>query len=203
MTPLRDERGVIEYVLNVAIDVTEERASPTTGGEEKLRALGQMAAGIAHDLNQALALVAGYGDLAREALDAESPDRAALREMLQIMGQAAYDGGATVKQLLSFARGQVDERRQPIDVGTLLYEVEQLTTPRWRDSVRAEGTTIVLRVEAAPGLIIVGSPGALREALTNLVFNALDALADGGTITLAAHQEDDAILSTLRTLGLA
>jgi CheY-like chemotaxis protein/anti-sigma regulatory factor (Ser/Thr protein kinase) len=70
----------------------------------------------------------------------------------------------------------------------LLHDVSQLTAPRWRNTARAESWPVDLRVEAEPVAPIIGSRSALREALTNLVFNALDAMPCGGTITLAARQ---------------
>jgi len=203
MTPLRDATGAIPQFLAVSVDITEERAQlERHGRDDKLRALGQMAGGIAHDLNQVLMLVAGYGEMARTSLDSERPALDELREMLQIIGQAAYDGGATVKRLLTFARGSVDERRQPIDVGTLLHEVEQLTVPRWRDATRANGRSVTLDVIAEPGLTIAGSPSALREALTNLVFNALDAMPHGGTLTLAGRQAGEHMLIDVTDTGV-
>jgi PAS domain S-box-containing protein len=202
LTPLRSADGTIDKVLTVAFDVTEDMARiERAARDEKLRALGQMAGGIAHDLNQALTLVSGYGELAREALQAGTSDADGICEMIRIMERAAYDGGDTVKQLLTFARGGEHEQMQPLDVDGLLHDVEQLTAPRWRDVTRAEGRPVTLRVEAAPGLTLYGSQGALREALTNLVFNALDAMPSGGSIVLAARQQADQIAIDVADTG--
>jgi len=109
------------------------------------------------------------------------------------MERAAYDGSATVKQLLTFARGGEHDEMQAIDIGVLLHDVEQLTAPRWRDANRAEGKRVTVRVVAAPGISLYGSQSALRELLTNLVFNALDAMPSGGTIVLSAAQHDSQV----------
>jgi signal transduction histidine kinase/HAMP domain-containing protein len=202
ITPLRDVDGAVEHVLTVGFDVTEEREQlDRVVRDEKLHALGQMAGGIAHNLNQTLALVTGYGELVRAALDQAPPDLDELRRMLRIVERAAYDGGETVKRLLTFARGQGDERRQSIDVADLLHEVEQLTAPRWRESASAEGRPVELQVEVEPGILVIGARAGLREALTNLVFNALDAMPRGGTIALSARRSADRVLLSVADTG--
>jgi PAS domain S-box-containing protein len=166
----------------------EERAQQLAQSD-KLRALGQMASGIAHDLNQSLALVAGYGEMARLALEREDNPPVA-QEHLQTIVQAALDGGETVKRLLTFAHQRSEAPRERVDVGRVLSEVAQLTAPQWRDAAQAEGRRIDLQVDVKGTVVIEGWGHALREALTNLVLNAVDALPNGGEIGLAAHTED-------------
>jgi len=160
---------------------------------EKLRVLGQMASGIAHDLNQGLALVSGYSELAAEALNQHPPDIARAHEMLAIVGQAAAHGGETIRRLLTFARPHVDRPAERIELSVALHEVAQLTSPRWREIPRREGRPIALRVVAEDDAAAMGWTADLAEALTNLVFNAVDALPDGGTIELRARQSGDAV----------
>ena len=164
---------------------------------EKLRALGQMASGAAHDLNQYLALVAGYSDIALRALDQPAHDAASVREPLRLIAQAAMDGAETVKRLLAFARPHDNTPPARVDVGALLDDVAKLTAPHWRDAAQAQGRPIALHVECDPNLFVEGWPESLREALTNLVFNAVDALPEGGTIRLAARAAGrDVVLET-------
>ncbi len=161
---------------------------------EKLRAVGQLASGIAHDLNQSLALITGYGELIGRALEQPTPDLDAVREMSRVVADAAHDGGETLKRLLAFARPAVPGAQALVDAGALLREVAQLTAPRWRDGSEAEGRHISLLVEeetAGDGLYVTGQSSALREALTNLVFNAVDALPRGGTIRLVVGRKGD------------
>jgi signal transduction histidine kinase len=161
---------------------------------EKLGALGQMAGGIAHDLNQVLGLIAGYSELARQELERPEPGREALREALAVIGQAATEGGEQIARLLTFTRRRDPGEPAPIEVGSLLGEVVQLTAPRWRDASQAQGRPIHLRVDAEPGLTIRGWRPALRLALTNLVLNAVDAMPQGGTVDLRARRGDDAVV---------
>ena len=169
---------------------------------ERLRALGEMASGIAHDLNQSLALITGYSDMARQELSVTNPDVARVREMVEITARAAIEGGEALRGLLSFVRTQeLLSEVEHVDVPRMLHDVARLTAPRWRDAPQVEGRPIELIVEAEPDCAIDGSPAALREAITNLIFNAVDALPQGGAIHLEAREHDDRIVIEVRDTG--
>jgi PAS domain S-box-containing protein len=192
----RDESGRPLGITGVAMDITNRKEAEAVhhrlAQSERLRALGEMASGIAHDLNQSLALITGYSDMARQELSVDAPDLARVREMVGITAQAAIEGGQVLRGLLSFVRTQellVEEER--VDLGQVLQDVARLTAPRWRDAAQAEGRPIDLIVDAQPNSAIDGSLPALREAITNLIFNAVDALPHGGVIKLGARHEDD------------
>jgi PAS domain S-box-containing protein len=177
----------------------EQRAQQLVQSE-KMRALGQMASGIAHDLNQSLALISGYGDLARQSLQ-RARDPGLVHDYLGTVVQAAIDGGETVKRLLTFAQHRTDAPRQCIELRTLLPEVVQLTAPRWRDASQAEGHQIDMRVSIGEETTIEGWPHSVREALINLVFNAVDALPHGGAICLSAHRADEQVIVEVADTG--
>jgi CheY-like chemotaxis protein len=161
-----------------------------------------MASGIAHDLNQQFALVSGYGELAMQALTVPEGDLREIDEALRIMTRAALDGGETVKRLLAFTRGREEGAPERVDVGALLRDVSLLTAPQWRDQAQSEGRHISLVVDAPSGLVVRAWPHALREALTNLVFNAVDALPHGGTITLRANAPEDRVVIEVADTGI-
>jgi PAS domain S-box-containing protein len=189
-----------------ARDVTErreaERRLQALAQADKLRALGQMASGVAHDLNQYLGLVAGHGELALRALDGAAPDVESARESLGIVVQAAMDGGETVKRLLAFARPRQDGIALPLDLGELLREVAKLTAPQWRDAAQAQGRPISLEVEVEGTAAVAGSPQALREAFTNLVLNAVDALPHGGIMRLVARRRGERVETEVADSGV-
>lgn len=169
---------------------------------EKMRAIGQMASGVAHDLNQYLALVAGHGDLVLQALDAEPIDRSTVRESVQTIVQAAMDGGGSVRRLLTFARTNVESEAETFDCAELLREVAGLTAPSWRDAAQEQGRPISLHVEATGETIIEGWAASLREALTNLVFNAVEALPNGGAIRLSAYRRGSVVKIEVADTGV-
>lgn len=205
---VRDDRGELRYVLGLAEDITSrklaESQQDSSAQAEKLRALGQMASGIAHDLNQYLGLVAGHGDLARAALSQVLPDVPSARSSLDVITKAAMDGGGAVRRLLAFARPDPEEPAVRVAIAELLEEVAGLTAPRWRDEAGAQGRPIRLHVVAGNGVdnaAIVGWPAALREALTNLVFNAVDALPSGGEIRLGSALRGGRVEITVSDTG--
>jgi PAS domain S-box-containing protein len=153
---------------------------------EKLRALGQMAAGIAHDLNNTLAAILGQVELLR--LQVQNPEA---RERLRILMTAATDGAHVVRRLQGFARQQLSPTLVVCDLATLVHEAVELTRPRWRDEPLRSGVVIEVRTALSdPGGLppILGQPAEIREALTNLILNAVDAMPDGGTLRIAARR---------------
>jgi signal transduction histidine kinase/CheY-like chemotaxis protein len=202
VAPVPNTRGEVTHYVWVLNDISQrkeaEKQAVSLARAEKLRALGQMASGIAHDLNQSLLLIASYGHLGGQALEAESLERDELREMFTVVTQAAMDGGDTVKRLLQFTQAPGEGKMLPIDLTLLAHEVAQLTAPRWRDAAQAEGRPIVLQVDSVGQPTILGESAALREVLTNLILNAVDALPGGGSIHLRVSQlTDQAVLEVV------
>jgi diguanylate cyclase (GGDEF)-like protein/PAS domain S-box-containing protein len=180
-------------VMVHAEDITEakqaEQQREAMAQSEKLRALGQMATGIAHDLNQSLMLVASYSELARQALVQDPPKLSELEDLLTTTTQAALDGGETVKRLLLFTRAAPEQDGKRMDLSVVVRDAARLTAPRWRDAAQAEGRPISLLIEADGHPTIQGSPARMRELMTNLIFNAVDALPTGGLIRLRVAAE--------------
>jgi len=154
--------------------------------QERLRALGQMASGIAHDINNAISPVTLYADA---LLEQEAQMSAQGREYLRVIQRAIDDVGQTVARMREFYR-QRESRADlaPLDLNPLVNQVLALTSARWRDLPQERGVVIDVRTELASGLPrILGTESDIRDALTNLIFNAVDAMPDGGTLTLRTH----------------
>jgi CheY-like chemotaxis protein len=175
---------VMIHTEDVTLARQAEQQREAMAQSEKLRALGQMASGIAHDLNQSLMLVASYSNLASQALVEDPLNLADVQDLLTTTNQAALDGGETVKRLLLFTRGAPERKTEVVDLGDILRDAARLTAPRWRDAAQAEGRPINLQVDVADPATVLGSRAQLRELMTNLIFNAVDALPTGGAISL-------------------
>jgi CheY-like chemotaxis protein len=140
--------------------------------------------------------------MVRQELTSSTPDLARVREMVDITARAAFEGGQALKGLLSFVRTQeLMAEHERFELADVLHDAARLTAPRWRDASQAEGRPIRLHVEAEPSVAILGSPGALREAITNLVFNAVDALPRGGEIHLRGRRVGDQALVEVSDSG--
>ena len=154
--------------------------------QERLRALGQMASGVAHDVNNALSPIVAYSELLL-ATQMGLSDTA--RKYLQIIHRSGEDVAHIVTRMREFYRRRTDtEELVEVDVNQIIEEVIELTRPRWRDLSQREAISIQIQRELETGLPkLLCDPGDLREALINLIFNAVDAMPQGGTITLATH----------------
>jgi signal transduction histidine kinase/ActR/RegA family two-component response regulator len=152
--------------------------------QERLRALGQMASGVAHDVNNALTPIVGYSDLLM-ALTPNMPD-AALRA-LGVIKKSGEDIARIVARMREFYRRRDNaEPLSLVNINEIVDEVIELTRPRWRDLSQRQGISINIVRELAPDLPpFLGDPAELREAFTNLLFNSVDALPNGGTINFA------------------
>ena len=154
--------------------------------QERLRALGQMASGIAHDVNNALSPVVGYAEILLMTLP-DLPNES--KRYLEIIKQAGEDITQIVARMREFYRRRADsEPLVKVDINQTIHEVIELTRPRWRDISQRDGISIEIHEELERPLPLLASdPSELREALINLVFNAVDALPRGGTITLVTR----------------
>jgi PAS domain S-box-containing protein len=154
--------------------------------QERLRALGQMASGIAHDINNALSPATLYLESVLER-DPNLGTRA--REELKIVQRAIDDVANTVARMSQFSRPREGELTlAPVDLNEMLRQVVNLTRASWNDMPQKRG--VVIRVEtdyAAELPDIMGAESEIRDALTNLVLNAVDALAGGGMITVRSR----------------
>jgi PAS domain S-box-containing protein len=201
--PVRDESGAIVGAVHVVHDVTEDHARARQAAQgARLRSLGQLAGGVAHDLNQYLGLVVGYGDLAMQALAQDEPDIDGARDSLATMIRAAVDGAEAVRRLLLFARPSVEGPATRVDLDDVLREVAKLTAPRWRDAAQQQGRPISVVLEIEGDVAIDGWASDLREAFANLVLNAVDALPRGGLIRLAARARGREVVAEVADDGV-
>jgi len=152
---------------------------------EKLKALGEMASGVAHDFNNVLAVILGNVQLLSYQLDQLSLE--AVRERLSAIERSSKDGAETVRRIQEFTGIRRDKEFAPVPVNDLLRGVIGMTEPRWKDLAQRRGVQIELstRFEEVP--FILGNPSELREVLTNIIFNAIDAMPEGGKLTLSTH----------------
>jgi PAS domain S-box-containing protein len=157
--------------------------------EERLRALGQMASGIAHDINNALSPVSLY---AESMLETELNLSNRARGYLETIQRAVEDVAQTVARMREFYRPREQQLQlAPVEVNHLVQQVVDLTSARWSDMAQQRGIMIRALKELAPDLPkIMGVESEIREALTNLVFNAVDAMPEGGTLTLRTRLAD-------------
>lgn len=154
--------------------------------EERLRVLGQMASGIAHDINNALSPAALYLQSVR---DQEPALNERSRQQLEVVQRAIDDVANTVSRMREFYRREDSSRNHvPLELNRVAQHAIELTQARWRNMAQERGAYIEVRRDFATDTpVILGVDGEVRDALTNLIFNAVDAMPKGGTLTLRSR----------------
>ena len=158
--------------------------------QEKLRTLGQLASGIAHDINNALVPILGYAELLSELLTGEE------KQFATLIYNAAQDLSKIVDKLRAFYKKRLPEEEiEPVELKNALLQAVDMTRPRWYDMALREGTTIEFRYELDESLPPIAGVGSeIREAVVNLILNAVDAIVAKrtgyGVITLRTGAKD-------------
>jgi signal transduction histidine kinase len=170
--------------------------------QERLRALGVMAAGVAHDFNNALMIITGYSEIFTRKPECYN-DPEEVRMALDAINGAAANASNTVNRLREFYRPycKEEEERQPTDINALVRESVQLTRPRWESESQAKGLTIEVKMRLGNPPFISASAPELREAMVNLIFNAVDAMPQGGAIIISTGVEEEYVFFTLEDNG--
>lgn len=180
-------------------DLLEERVKERTAklkkaqdelvAQERFKAMGQMASGIAHDFNNTIAVMMGYSELLLAA-PGMMEDREMVEKSCRSIRNAALDAASIVRRLREFYKNRDSEEDEAAcgDLRTLAEEAISMTRPKWRDQALADGRSITIETELESAHVAM-APTKVREILTNLIFNAVDAMPDGGTITLRSSRE--------------
>jgi signal transduction histidine kinase/AmiR/NasT family two-component response regulator len=154
---------------------------------EKLRAMGEMASGVAHDFNNLLAVILGNIQLLLHQFDRLSPEE--IRERLQTIEQSSKDGAETVRRIQEFSGMRRDKEFTPLSMNELITDVINVTQPRWKEQTQRKGIRVELTKKLGKIPQILGNPSELREVMTNIVFNAVDAMPNGGEVTITTSMQ--------------
>ena len=173
-----------------------ERSQGQLVKTERLRALGEMAAGVAHDFNNLLSVILGRAELMLRRVR-----ESALVRDLEAVRRAAQDGADTVRRIQEFTRTRRTRAFERVDLVAVAREVVELTRPQWELEAQSRGVRYEFSVEGtAPP--VAGRPEELREVLTNLVTNAVDAMPDGGRCTVGLASEREWATVSVRDTGV-
>jgi signal transduction histidine kinase/ActR/RegA family two-component response regulator len=152
--------------------------------QERLNAVGKMASGLAHDFNNALVPISGYAEMLLEHQDIlQNPAKAT--KYLKLIMTGVEDAASVVSRLREFYRKREEgETYRPLSLNKMVEQAVALTRPKWRDEALGSGRTILVEADMRPVPRILGSESEIRELLTNLIFNAVDAMPEGGMIRI-------------------
>jgi GAF domain-containing protein/CheY-like chemotaxis protein len=161
------------------------RAQEQVMQAEKLKVLGEMASGVAHDFNNLLATI-----LVRAEIMERCSTDPQVQEWARVIQKTALDGAETVRRLRSFYRQVEEDERISLDLNQLILEAIHRTEPKWKDEAQASGIVIQFETQLAPLGPILGNPCELHNVFINLIFNAIEALPQGGKITISTSLRD-------------
>ena len=176
---VQDPQGRPLRLVGTVQDITERRLlEDQLRQSQKMEAIGRLAGGIAHDLNNALTAIAGYAELALGEVGSDHAARADVEEIRR----AAERAGSVTRQLLAFSRKQLLEPRV-FDLNETIAAIARLLS-------RLLGADVEVQTRLSDSALpVLGDPGQVEQAVINLAVNARDAMPGGGRLVLATARE--------------
>ena len=176
---------------------------------EKLKSLGELAGGVAHDFNNVLAAILGRVQLLKmqfnppDGIQEQRKSMLNLIKSLEIIEKASFDGAETVRRIQEFARKRADDKDfTQIEINELLENSLEFTRMRWKDQTESKGISVDIQREFSQLAPTLGSASELREVFTNIINNAIDAMPEGGTLKITTCKEDDLIVINIADTGV-
>jgi PAS domain S-box-containing protein len=194
---IRDSKGNVNIIV-ILKDITEKkRMEEQLLQAEKLRAVGEMASGVAHDFNNALAGILGNTQLLLNSVKDEE-----WKESLQTIEKVAKDSAQTVRRLQDFTRRKIRQELYKLNVNSIVNDAMEITKPKWKDEAQVKGIQIemVSHLEEIPS--VAGTASELREVMANLIFNAIEAMPEGGKIEIRTFQRDEKVFIQISDTGM-
>ena len=195
---IKDEKG--DYIAAVSLfrDITERKEiEEKLLQSEKLKSLGELAGGVAHDFNNVLAAILGRVQLLRMSIDAQTKKQERrksvynMKKGLEIIEKASLDCAETVRRIQEFSRRRTDDKYfKQVDVNELINNALEFTKVKWKDDAESKGLKYKIKNELSPLPLTAGSASEIREVLTNLINNAIDAMPQGGEIRIMTFKDN-------------
>jgi signal transduction histidine kinase len=171
---------------------------------QRLSVVGTMASGIAHDFNNSLTLIMGSSEILISDAERQRLTKENALPLLNDILTAARDASTLVGQLRKFSRSEetTEEVHQPVNLNAVLEQSVSLTKPKWDAQASEIGSKVQVVVDLHEIPAILGDAARLRDAITNLIFNAVDAMPNNGTLTLRTRVEGGFVLLEVSDTGI-
>jgi signal transduction histidine kinase/ActR/RegA family two-component response regulator len=194
---IKDSKGNVNAIV-ILKDITEKKKMEEQLFQaEKLRAVAEMASGVAHDFNNALAAILGNTQLLLYTAQDEE-----LKETLRTIEKVAKDSGQTIRRLQDFTKKRVHQELFRVDVNSILKDSIEITKPKWKDEAQSRGVPIeiVSNFEEIPS--VAGTDSELRGVFTNMIFNAIEAMPEGGKIEIHTFKKRRNVFIQISDTGI-
>lgn len=198
--PIFNADGIMYAIGGISTDITDlKKMEEALLLAQKLQGLGVMAAGIAHELNNILAVI----DANIQLLIRENKDRVKLLQTLSVIRKSCMDGAEVVRRMKEFTGTSVDSKKMiPVSINALVDNIIVFTKPLWKDIAEGESLKYELNTNGLKKVSnIKGNPSELREVVLNIFLNALDAMPGGGTISLSTWEKEGYVFLSIADTG--
>jgi PAS domain S-box-containing protein len=185
-------------VISFIKDITEKKKMEEQLLQaEKLRALAEMASGVAHDFNNALAVILGNAQLLLFSVQDEE-----LKRNLKTIEKVAKDSAQTVRRLQDFTRNGVHQELFKMEINSIIKDSIEITKPKWKDEIQSRGICIEVTSNLEEIHSVLGNASELREVIINLIFNAIEAMPEGGKIQIRTFQRRKQVFIQISDTGI-
>ncbi len=187
-----------ENIFLSAIDITDRlELQNKLIQTERMRAMGEMAAGVAHDFNNLLTTIIGRTQLIRlKSNDAQ------LESELAVVEKAAKDGAKIVKRMQELTREKRQQQFENVYFSEIIQDSLLYSAQKLKLETQVKGQKIQIHTEFEEDIVVFGNPIELKEVFTNLIFNAFDAMPEGGELFLQTRKQgEDTVVAIVRDTG--
>ena len=185
-------------IRNIRLIAELQQAQDALIRSEKLRAVGELASGVAHNVNNVLAAVLGYAELIQDTpgIPAE------VGEFARTIERAAMDGAEIVRRVQSFARRENEAQTASFDLSDITRQAIDLTRPAWHNQALSRGVKIFIEPFIGKDIPVHGVASEIREVLVNLIRNSVDAMPSGGTLTVRCNKASGQAVVVIADTGM-
>jgi len=206
---LKDHEGTTTGSVASIRDITEKKEfDKVLIQSEKLRSLGELAGGVAHDFNNILAAILGRVQLLKNQMEPPTgkgerrKSAFNLKKGLEVIEKASLDGAETVRRIQKFSKKADSEYFLPLDVNEIIDDALEFTKLRWKNEAESKGIIITIRQDFTSLPPTLGNAPELRELFTNLISNAVDAMPQGGEIRIKTFTAHNQAVITIEDTGI-
>jgi PAS domain S-box-containing protein len=180
-----------------AFDISEQkRFEHNLKMMEKLNALGETAGAVIHDFNNILSIIIGNVDILDKCADLSS-----LHEITKKIRLAANDGAEIVQRLKNFSQIYIQHNDEPVNINKAIIETIDFLKPKWYNIPLSQGITISIDTDLKTVPDILATVAEIREVLSNIILNAIEAMPEGGTITIKTEHVENFIILSISDTG--
>ena len=169
---------------------------------ERIKAVGQMASGVAHDFNNVLSVIMARAQLAVTNLSRPEPDLVKLCANLRTIEEISLQGAAVIRRIQDYTRVRRDTPSTAVDLNGVLRDAVEMTRPKWKIESQARGRPIEVDFDLDAVNPVAGNKYELVQVIGNLIFNAVEAMPDGGGLTFRSANEGDWVVLEVADTGV-